>query len=253
MGVKLNTSRYRGFGLPSPVLFPAVHTLSLTRVCSVWGWSDLFSPSNLPLLRKLCLKDCRGTYDLNINFPGLEILELDGLRLKGLDISGTGLLELQVTRCLRPKGRAKILAPNLRRLYWEDNFNVKCGTQSFEDLNTGSVYFPSKPPNPATLQSAAAFISALCFARSLSVRSQVFKILSSMDSEDGLPFCFNNLTTLEIHTHLTKYGATGIICLLRRSPILHSINIRVDCSKLGNKSWDDDRYWPISELKYQVN
>ncbi|KAI8551829.1 hypothetical protein RHMOL_Rhmol06G0217100 [Rhododendron molle] len=90
MGVKLNISRYRGFGLPSPVLFPAVHTLSLTRLCSVWGWSDLFSPSNFSLLRKLCLKDCRGTYDLNINFPGLEILELDGLRLRGLDILALG-------------------------------------------------------------------------------------------------------------------------------------------------------------------
>ncbi|XP_058220209.1 uncharacterized protein LOC131330594 [Rhododendron vialii] len=185
--------------------------------------------------------------DLNINCPGLEILKLEDLRLKGLDISGTGLLELQVMGCLRyTSSWAKILVPNLQWLYWKDTFNVKCVTDSFEDLNMGTVHFsylPLSSRNPATLQSAASFISALCFARSLNVRSGVLKILSTMDSEDGLPFCFKNLTTLEIRTHLTKYRTTRIICLLGSSPILHTISIGVNCSEHVIKSWDDDQYW----------
>ncbi|XP_058220221.1 putative F-box/FBD/LRR-repeat protein At4g03220 [Rhododendron vialii] len=223
--VKSNISRY---GFPSPVLL---------------------SPRSLPLLRKLCLKDCRGMYDLNINIPGLEILKLDGLRLKSLDISGTGLLELQVTRCLRLKSWVKILAPNLRRLYWEDNFNVKCVTESFEDLNTGSVCFACIPPNPATLQSAAAFISALCFARSLSVRSHVLKTLSKIDSEGGLPCSFNNLMTLELHTKNPKDEITGIICLIRSSPILRTITITAkSCYGTGNCTWQEKQYW-ISQIQ----
>lgn len=225
LGVKSNISRYR---FPSPFLL---------------------SSRNLPLLRKLCLKDCRGTYDLNINIPGLEILKLDGLGLKGLDISGTGLLELQVTRCLRLKSWAKILAPNLQRLYWEDSFNVKCVTESFEDLNTGYVCFHSNPPNPATLQSAAAFISALCFARSLSVKSQVLKILSEIDSDGGLPCSFNNLMVLELQTKNPKDEITGIICLIRSSPILRTITITAkSCFGTGNEKWNEKQYW-ISQIQ----
>ncbi|KAI8551837.1 hypothetical protein RHMOL_Rhmol06G0217900 [Rhododendron molle] len=229
IGVKSNMP---GYGFPNRVPGPV-----------------LFSSRNLPLLRKLCLKDCRGMYDLTINIPGLEILKLDGLRLKGLDISGTGLLELQVTRCLRQKSCAKILAPNLRRLYWEDTFNVKCATESFEDLNTGSVCFPSNPPNKATLQSAAAFISALCFARSLSVRSHVLKTLSKIDSEGGLPCSFNNLMTLELHTKNPEDEIAGIICLIRSSPILRTITITAkSCYGTRNEEWREKQYW-ISEIQ----
>ncbi|KAI8551827.1 hypothetical protein RHMOL_Rhmol06G0216900 [Rhododendron molle] len=230
------------FNYPTSTGLPSVHTLCLTNVHFKYG-SNLFSGEKFPLLRKLCLKTCRGMHDLNINCPGLEILEFDGLGLHGLDsldISCIGLLELQVTGCFRDDSTAKIFAPSLRRFYWGESVNVICTMESFEYLNTGSVYFRSKPENPKKPQSAATFISALCFARSLSVRSQVLEILS----KGGLPYSFNNLTTLELQTDLKKYQITGILCFLNSSPMLHTIIIGVDCLKnADNEILDASRYW----------
>ncbi|KAG5545467.1 hypothetical protein RHGRI_017830 [Rhododendron griersonianum] len=237
--------RYSQFNYLTSTGLPSVHTLSLTNVYIRWG-SDLFSGDNFPLLRKLCLKHCRGMSALNINCPGLEILELGCLGeygLKSLEISCIGLLELHVTGCFRADSRAKIFAPSLQRFYWDESVNVKCTMESFEYLNTGSVYFRFKPENPEKLQRAATLISALCFARSLSIQSQVLEILANIATEGDLPYSFNNLTTLELQTNLEKDQVTGIICFLASSPILHTITIGVDCFKTENEIWDGGRYW----------
>ncbi|KAI8551826.1 hypothetical protein RHMOL_Rhmol06G0216800 [Rhododendron molle] len=215
--------RHFKFNYLSSAGLPSVHTLSLTHVYIRWG-SDLFSGGNFPLLRRLCLKHCTGMSALNINCPGLEILELGGLGRHGLgslDISCIGLLDLQVTGCSRDDSRAKIFAPSLRRFYWEESINVICTMKSFEYLDTGFAYFNSEPENPKKLQSAGTFISALCFARSLSVGSQVLEILSNIATEGGMPCSFNNLTTLELQTNLGKDQVTGIICFLTSSPHHH--------------------------------
>lgn len=94
-----------------PAGFQSVHILSLTNVYFKERM-DLFSGENFPLLRKLCLKHCDGMTNLYIKCPGLEFLELDCLRLKGLHISGTRLLELRISKCFHyGNSWAKILAP----------------------------------------------------------------------------------------------------------------------------------------------
>lgn len=58
--------------------------------------------------------------------------------------------------------------------------------------------------------------------------------------------------TLELQTGMTKDEITGITCLLRSSPILHTIILSVKgFSKTGNESWNDKQYWKsqIQNLK----
>ncbi|KAH7862034.1 hypothetical protein Vadar_033925 [Vaccinium darrowii] len=238
---------YKHFNYLTSAGLSSVHTLSLTNVHFNFfeHGSDLFSGDKFPLLRNLCLKNCRGMIDLKINCPGLEILKLEVLRLKDLGIFGVGLLELQVKKCyLYADCSAKILAPSLHCLYWENKANVEFTAESFRDINTGFLFFRIKTPDAATLNRASKVLSALCFARSLSVGSQVLEILSSIySSEGGLRYSFNNLRTLELRTYLTKDEVTGIICFLSSSPILHTVTMGVSCSMTGNETLDDDRYW----------
>ncbi|XP_058220215.1 putative F-box/FBD/LRR-repeat protein At4g03220 [Rhododendron vialii] len=245
---------YRHFNYPDSRGLPSVHALSLTNVY-FRGGSDLFSGDNFPLLRKLWLKNCRGLSHLNINCPGLEILKLDGLHLKGLNISGTGLLALRIIKCFRYVGSwAKIWAPSLQSLYWESRISVKCSVKSFRDLKTCSLRFHYKIPDRATLQSASTLLSATCFARSMFVGSgnRVLETLSKIDSEGGLPCSFTNLVTLELHTYLTKDEIIGITCLLRSSPILRTMTIISNsCSGTRNMDLDEKQYWKsqIQNLK----
>ncbi|XP_058220219.1 putative F-box/FBD/LRR-repeat protein At4g03220 isoform X1 [Rhododendron vialii] len=232
---------------------PSVHTLSLTNVYFLRGW-DFFSGKNFPLLRKLCLKNCRGLTSLHIKCPGLEILELERLWLICLDFSGIGLLELRVTKCFRGLSCwANILAPSLQSLYWEGKVSLDFRVESFRDLKTFSLWFYYKVPNRATLQSVSTLLSAICFVRSMMfVRSgsRVLETLAKIESEGGLPCSFNNLITLELHTKMTKDEITGIICLLRSSPILRTITITItanSCSHIGNEKWNEKQYW-ISQI-----
>ncbi|KAI8551839.1 hypothetical protein RHMOL_Rhmol06G0218100 [Rhododendron molle] len=227
------------FKYPTSAGLPSVHTLSLTNVYFLRGW-DLFSGKNFPVLRKLCLKNCRGLVSLDIKWPGLEILELDRLWLNWLDISGIGLLELRVTKCFRYlNSRAIILAPSLQSLYWEGKVSLDFRVESFRDLKTFSLWFYYKLPNRATLQSVSTLLPAICFVRSMKFvgrGSRVLETLAKIDSEGGLPCSFTNLITLELHTKMTKDEITGIICLLRSSPILRTITITANsCSHTGNE------------------
>ncbi|KAI8551838.1 hypothetical protein RHMOL_Rhmol06G0218000 [Rhododendron molle] len=235
-----------------PAGLPSVHTLSLTNVYLVNGWR-LLSEKNFPLLRKLWLKNCKGPASLYIRCPGLEILELERLGLECLDISGIRLLELRVTKCFRyVNSRAKILAPSLQSIYWEGKVSVEFTAESFKYLKTFSLWFYYKVPNRATWQSVSTFLSAICFARSMTFArsgSRVLETLSKIDSEGGLPCSFNNLMTLELHIKMTKDEITGIICLLRSSPILRTITITAKgCSGIGNEKWKEKQYW-ISQIQ----
>ncbi|KAI8551834.1 hypothetical protein RHMOL_Rhmol06G0217600 [Rhododendron molle] len=248
---------YRHFNYPDSRGLPSVHALSLTNVYFRRG-SDLFSGDKFPLLRKLWLKNCRGMSHLNINCPGLEILKLDGLQLKGLDISGTGLLALRIFKCFRYVGSwAKILAPSLQSLYWESRISVECRVESFRDLKTCSFRFRYKIPDRATLLSASPYyrqlvLLDLCLleAGAEFLRFHVipnincFETLSKMDSEGGLHCSFTNLVTLELHTYLTKDEIIGITCLLRCSPILRTMTI-ISNSRSGTRNMDLDekQYW----------
>lgn len=173
------------FKYPTSGGLPSVHTLSLTNVYFSRGW-DLFSGKNFPLLRKLCLKNCRGIPSLFIKCPGLEILELERLWLIYLDFSGIGLLELRVTKCFRGlSSRANILAPSLQSLYWEGKVSVEFTVESFRDLKTFSLWFYYKVPNIATLQSVSTLLSAICFVRSMTFVGSGSRVLevsfSSLD------------------------------------------------------------------------
>ncbi|KAH7860736.1 hypothetical protein Vadar_017404 [Vaccinium darrowii] len=233
----LKLNHQKKYSVPEKIGLPLVHTLSLTYAYIKHG-SDLFSGERFPLLRNLLLENCRGMTVLNINCPGLEILKLGCLGLEGLDISGVGLLELQVINCfLDAYSWTKIRAARLRSIYWVNITPVEFTTEVFSDLNTGFLCFDSN-----TLNSASEFISALCFARFLCVTSKVLKILGDIDCAGGFPCSFSNLTTLKLHTNMTKDEITGIICLLRSSPILHTITISVnDCSDTRYESWDEEQ------------
>ncbi|KAH7860360.1 hypothetical protein Vadar_012506 [Vaccinium darrowii] len=235
---------YKQFYYDTSGGLPFVHTLSLTNVYFKYG-SDLFSGEKFPLLRELWLKNCKGMRVLNINCPCLEILKLEDLWLKDLGISGVGLLELRAKNCYRyARSSAKILAPCLQCLYWENNGNVEFTAESFRDINTGFLFFRINIPDAATLNRASMVLSALCFARSLSVGSQVLETLSKIDSEGGLSYSFNNLMTLELQIGMTKDEITGITCLLRSSPILYTIILSVKgFSKTRNESWNEKRHW----------
>ncbi|XP_058220217.1 putative F-box/FBD/LRR-repeat protein At4g03220 isoform X1 [Rhododendron vialii] len=246
-GARQARQAFRGF---TP--FPSVHTLSLSNVRLNCG-RDLFSGKNFPLLRKLGLKNCGGISGLLIKCPGLEILEIDRLRLSGLDISGIGLLELRITKCFQyVNSWANILAPSLQSLYWEGKVSVKFTVESFRVLKTFSLWFYYKVPNRATWQSVSTLLSAICFVRSMTFvgsGSRVLETLSKIDSEGGLPCSFNNLITLELHPRMTKDEITGIICLLRSSPILRTITITANsCSHPGNEKWNEKQYW-ISQIQ----
>ncbi|KAH7860347.1 hypothetical protein Vadar_012375 [Vaccinium darrowii] len=255
-----NHSKFRGgyfqlqtsstnFNYPTSVGLPSVHTLSLTNAYFEHG-SDLFSGEKFPLLRKLCLENCIGLSDLNINCPGLEILELEGFDLKDLDVSGIGLLELHVTTCFRScvNGSANILAPCLRSLYWRGGIPVEFTTNIFKDLNACTLHIETpkdKIQEILTLRSVSTFVSALCLARSLSFGSgrQFLETLSKMDSEGGLPFSFDNLRTLELHTNMTKDEITGLTCLLRSSPKLDTITISINSyPETRNEGWNKKQY-----------
>ncbi|KAH7861113.1 hypothetical protein Vadar_021749 [Vaccinium darrowii] len=246
LGVLTLNHRNHNFKYPTSAGLPSVHTLSLTNAYFEHG-SDLFSGEKFPLLRKLCLEKCIGLSDLNINCPGLEILELEGFDLKDLEVSGTALLELRVKRCFRcVNDSAKILAPSLRSLCWQNEVPVEFTTESFKDLNTCTLYIdPTKIPETAALRSVSTFLSALCFARSLVFgRGRPFlETLSKMDSEGGLPFSFDNLRTLELHTNMTKDEITGLTCLLRSSPKLDTITISINSyPETGNEGWNKKQY-----------
>ncbi|XP_058220205.1 putative F-box/FBD/LRR-repeat protein At4g03220 [Rhododendron vialii] len=214
-----------GFGLAPTDLHTAVHTLSLTNIYLVEG-SDFFLGGNFPFLRKLCLKNVRGMIGchLNIKCPCLEDLKLDGLEMKELDVSGVRLLELELKR-LDMTHSVKIFAPSLRSLHWENHANVEITAESFKCLNKGFICFLYEPGSAARLQGAFIFLCAIRFARSICFGSQALEILAKIDRAGGLPCSFNNLRTLDLETDMRKLEIEGIVCLLRSSPILHTITI----------------------------
>ncbi|XP_058217538.1 putative F-box/FBD/LRR-repeat protein At4g03220 [Rhododendron vialii] len=184
--------------------------------------------------------------DLSINCPCLEYLKLDGLELKGLDVSGRRLLEFGLRRCFKDiNSSAKIFAPSLRSFYWEDIcVAVEFATGSFGCLDKGSVYFLGTSQNAATLQSTSNFLSAFSFTRSICLGSLVIEFLGYIGFAGGLPCSFNNLRTLDLQTDLRRAEIEGILYLLRTSPILQTITIDSPSRcEPEDVLWDDEQYW----------
>lgn len=62
------------------------------------------------------------------------------------------------------------------------------------------------------------------------------QILSAVYCKGGLPYSFTNLRTLEIHTSLSKREIPGILCLLRKSPVLDTLKFQIFHGKEDNVS-----------------
>ncbi|KAB1210091.1 hypothetical protein CJ030_MR6G011333 [Morella rubra] len=60
------------------------------------------------------------------------------------------------------------------------------------------------------------------------------QILSAVYCKGGLPYSFTNLRTLEIHTSLSKREIPGILCLLRKSPVLDTLKFQIFHGKEDN-------------------
>ncbi|XP_021811229.1 putative F-box/FBD/LRR-repeat protein At4g03220 [Prunus avium] len=226
----------------------SLRTLSLTNVNLSDVYGDLFSDFSFPLLEKLTIESCRSMNQLRIFCENLKDLQVCGMEIICLDISGMGLerllFKLHLTSVIS-NSCVKIFAPNLQTFQWGAD----------EVAEKGLVHF-WLPVNDAKLKThTVVILSALSQAEKLTISFQFLEILSKKYFEGGLPFSFVNLKTLEIITAgLRKSDFPGIACLFKSSPIVERLKIvispihRPQDDKwndilLDNALWSEEQFW----------
>ncbi|KAK9291411.1 hypothetical protein L1049_019358 [Liquidambar formosana] len=230
-------------------------TLSLTCIRFMDGQmiADLFSASCFPLLKELKLSACEGVTYLCISYPNLENFTVRNMQIYGLDVSGRRLERLQVCDCFHNSCIITIFAPHLQKNFWElSGFTEKFSAQNFAFLHLASFYIHKYTKSAANVRSTETLLSGLSNTTKLYVGFRYIEILSEIHFAGGLPFSFDKLLVLMIHTGLGKCDIPGVCCLLRSCPKVRALRVDIfnnwgtqtdNRDFLDNADLSEEEYW----------
>ncbi|XP_062014322.1 putative F-box/FBD/LRR-repeat protein At4g03220 [Rosa rugosa] len=216
---------------------------------------DLFSGSSFPFLKKLNIEWCRGMTALKICCPNLKDVCILGMDLYSKDISGMRLEELFCgENCI--DGWVNIFAPNLQYLYWGNPITEKCSIQSFPTPKRsciGCSFLFGITKTNIFHNSAINLLSHSSQAEILEILDDYLEILSDIYIEfGGVPFSFGKLETLKIGYTMKQRYIPGIACLLKSSPVVHTLDIdflsfeendKWNNIMLDNANCTQEQYW----------
>ncbi|KAA8526458.1 hypothetical protein F0562_008339 [Nyssa sinensis] len=234
-------SCYPGFRLPPSSImkggFRSLHNLSLSLLILHEQPSllDLFTDSSFPHLKKLNLDACFGLKHLNVSCRSLEDLTLENcFQLDHLNISGGRLVRLRVASCFDAysgNSCVKIDATRLRTILWEYNaITEDSSVENLTSLHEASMGFfvLHEDMSAAKLWSVSNFLSGLSHAYCLTLESQCVEIVSKNNHFAGvLLHPFNNLKSMELRTSFNKHNISGLACIFKSSPALHTLIIKI--------------------------
>ncbi|KAM6572743.1 hypothetical protein CsatA_016823 [Cannabis sativa] len=263
-------SRRAAFRLPPDLSvmktgFPSLVSFSLSNVVLIDNdhrmLLDLFSHSSFPLLTKLSIDRCLGLKHLRIGCRALEEFELKFCDcLRSLEICCPKLVTLRVRTCFEEFYRdddddeiaswVKIDAPKLRSLVWEENAVTDSSSlvnlRNLEEVSIGTLigFGDDENVSVAKMKSFSDFFAGLAYVRCLKFggESNCLQILSEHIYLGERLNPFEDLQTLELHVDMKKDNLSGLACLFRSSPMLHTLILKHIISKIERK-----RKWKIDQ------
>ncbi|KAL6535856.1 hypothetical protein OROHE_012700 [Orobanche hederae] len=260
-------SWHPGFRLPPPEImksgFPSLSVLSLSRTVlhDRPFLIDLFTDSSFPLLKKLHLDECLGMKQLRVGCPALEDLCLEScFELRDLEICVGKLERLRVSSCFDPhcfsSSRLRVEAPKLRFMVWSYNgVTDECVLMKLRSLHEAFVGFlrldHREDLSEAKIASVRNFFMGISCCHSLTLESQCVEIISKSNGFAGFSLCrFNKLKSLELSTGFHKHNTYGLANLLRSSPNIHTIVIKIISDRNGDqRQWNKDLWQPPSSCE----
>ncbi|XP_050368798.1 putative F-box/FBD/LRR-repeat protein At4g03220 [Argentina anserina] len=199
---------------------------------------DLFSVSSFPFLEKLELYWCGGMMTtLKICCPNLKDVRIWSMKLELYSVQISGMrLETLFFNGNRIRGCVDISAPNLQSLSWGNNdITNECSIHSFPT------------PKRCRLIGSTRFKATYKTFAMASSQAEILELSHhylELHEFGGLPFSFGKLKTLRIYYSIGQRHLRGLACLLKSSPLVHTLKIWFDRDK--EDKWKQDCFQQLT-------